>query len=327
MLQHGGRLRAAARQQGIALHRWLDLSTGLNPNAWPVPALDPCCWARLPEDDDGLEAAARDYYGAEHLLPVAGSQAAIQALPRLREPGRVAIMSPGYREHEQAWRAAGHGVQLMSVEQLRRGLPACEVLVLIHPGNPCGERFSADELLSWQRQLAARGGWLLLDEAFIDATPEASLAAYVGLAGLIVLRSVGKFFGLAGIRVGFVLAAPGILNPLRELLGPWALSGPARAVATQALGDRSWQQAMRVQLAQQSDRLSALLRRHHLTPSGGCALFQWVRTADAAYLHAQLARRAILTRLFEAPASLRFGLPPDEAGWARLDRALTEINA
>ncbi|MCP8686506.1 threonine-phosphate decarboxylase CobD [Marinobacterium sedimentorum] len=327
MLQHGGRLRAAARQQGIALHRWLDLSTGLNPHAWPVPALDPQCWARLPEDDDGLEAAARAYYGCDSLLPVAGSQAAIQALPGLRPPSRVRVMSPGYLEHQHAWHLAGHEVTPVSVRELRESLPASDVLVLIHPGNPCGERFSADELLGWQRQLAAHGGWLVLDEAFIDATPAASLAAYAGLPGLIVLRSVGKFFGLAGIRVGFVLAEPGILNPLRERLGPWALSGPSRAVATQALGDRSWQQAMRAQLAQQSDRLSVLLQRHHLAPSGGSALFQWVRTADAAHLHVQLARRAIFTRLFEVPASLRFGLPPDEAGWARLDRALTEINA
>nr|WP_067294756.1 threonine-phosphate decarboxylase CobD [Marinobacterium profundum] len=327
MLQHGGRLRRAALQQGIALHRWLDLSTGLNPQAWPVPALDPHCWARLPEDDDGLETAAVAYYGCDSLLPVAGSQAAIQALPRLRAPCEVRVMSPGYQEHQHAWRLAGHEVQPISAGELRESLPASDVLVLIHPGNPCGERISADELLGWQRQQAARGGWLVLDEAFIDATPEASLAAYVGLPGLIILRSVGKFFGLAGIRVGFVLAQPEILQPLRELLGPWAVSGPARAAATQALNDRGWQESMRLQLARESDRLAALLQRHHLAPAGGCALFQWVPAADAARLHAELAQRAIFTRLFELPASLRFGLPPDEAGWARLDRALTEINA
>ncbi len=325
MLQHGGRLRAAARQQGTALHRWLDLSTGLNPHGWPVPALDPRCWARLPEDDDGLEAAAREYYGAHSVLPVAGSQAAIQALPRLRASCRVAIMAPGYREHEQAWRNAGHEVQLLSVEQLRRGLPACEVLVLMHPGNPGAERFSADELSGWQRQLASRSGWLLLDEAFIDCTPAASLAAQADQPGLIVLRSLGKFFGLAGIRVGFVLAPPAILESLRELLGPWPISGPARAVATLALQDRDWQSAMRVRLVSEGARLSDLLRRHHLSPTAGCALFQWVCTQDASRLHQALAQRAILTREFENPASLRFGLPADESGWARLDSALTEI--
>ncbi|WP_020680841.1 threonine-phosphate decarboxylase CobD [Marinobacterium rhizophilum] len=325
MLQHGGRLRAAALEQGIALHRWLDLSTGLNPHGWPVPTLDPQCWARLPEDDDGLEAAARRYYGCTGLLPVAGSQAAIQALPRLREPGRVAIMSPGYREHQHAWRAAGHQVEEVCVARLRRGLPDCEVLVLIHPGNPGGERFSREELQAWHREMAARGGWLLLDEAFIDCTPEASLAALAHQPGLIVLRSVGKFFGLAGIRVGFVLAEAAILNPLRELLGPWTLSGPARAVAMRALDDRAWQQSMRGHLAEQSARLAQLLSRHRLAPTAGCSLFQWVCTPDAARLHQSLAQRAILTRLFETPASLRFGLPPDEAGWARLDTALTEI--
>ncbi|UTW14300.1 threonine-phosphate decarboxylase [Marinobacterium rhizophilum] len=326
MLQHGGRLRAAARQQGIALHHWLDLSTGLNPHGWPVPALDPQCWARLPEEGDGLEEAAREYYGAQNLLPVAGSQVAIQALPRLRASCRVAIMAPGYREHEQAWRAAGHAVQLLSVEQLRHELPACEVLVLIHPGNPGAERFSVAELLAWQAEMAARGGWLLLDEAFIDCTPGASLAMHAGRPGLIVLRSLGKFFGLAGIRVGFVLAPPAVLTPLRELLGPWSISGPARAVATLALQDKAWQDSMRVQLEAESSRLSDLLRQHHLPPTAGCALFQWVRTPQAPQLHRALAQRAILTREFENPASLRFGLPADEAGWARLDNALTEIN-
>jgi cobalamin biosynthetic protein CobC len=325
MLQHGGRLRAAAREQGIALDMWLDLSTGLNPHGWPVPALAPQCWSRLPEDDDGLEARACAYYGCSSLLPVAGSQAAIQALPRLRPPGRVAILSPGYREHQQAWRAAGHAVQEVSVARLRSGLPDCEVLVLIHPGNPGAERFGREELQAWHRELAARGGWLLLDEAFIDCTPEASLAALANQPGLIVLRSVGKFFGLAGIRVGFVLAEAAILSPLRELLGPWTLSGPARAVAMLALDDRAWQQSMRGQLAEESARLARLLSRHQLRPTAGCCLFQWVCTPGAARLHRCLAQRAILTRLFETPSSLRFGLPPDSAGWARLDAALTEL--
>lgn len=325
MLEHGGRLREASARYGIPLGDWLDLSTGINPRGFAVPALPAACWTRLPEEDDGLEAAARTYYGCHALLPVAGSQAAIQALPRLRPPCRVAVMAPGYREHAESWRRAGHRVEALRVEQLRAELPDCEVLVLIHPGNPGGERFGRDELLGWHRRMAARGGWLVLDEAFIDSTPERSLASLGGLAGLIVLRSVGKFFGLAGIRVGFVLAETALLSRLHEALGPWAIAGPAREAARLALLDKDWQQQARTRLETGSRCLRTLLTRYGLPPSGGCALFQWVRLDGARTVHEQLAGQGILTRFFERPASLRFGLPPDEAGWSRLETALKEL--
>ncbi|NVK42923.1 MAG: threonine-phosphate decarboxylase [Oceanospirillaceae bacterium] len=327
MLEHGGRLRLAAERYGSVAGDWLDLSTGLNPQGYPVPLLPPHCWARLPEAGDGLEAAARDYYGCGPLLPVAGTQAAIQLLPRLRPLSRVAVMSPGYREHFESWRRAGHIVQGVSVAQLRRQLPDCQVLVLMHPGNPDGARFSRNELLGWHRVLAARGGWLVVDEAFIDATPDASLADAAALPGLIVLRSVGKFFGLAGIRVGFVLAEPQLLADLQELMGPWAVAGPGREAARKALGDRDWQARTRERLALDSARLQRLLAGQGLQPAGGSVLFQWVQHPNAAAIHDRLARRAILIRLFDEPASLRFGLPPDEAGWTRLEAALKEVQA
>jgi len=320
LLEHGGRLRRAAADYGIPLADWLDLSTGLNPEGWPVPPIPSAAWARLPEDDDGLIEAARDYYGARHALAVAGSQAAIQALPRLRPPGRVGVVAPGYTEHAHAWAAAGH-----TVIPIGRDAPPpddLDVLVLIHPNNPSGQRYELETLLAWHERLAARGGWLVVDEAFMDCTPEFSLAAYSHRPGLIVLRSLGKFFGLAGARVGFVLAEAALLERLRDLLGPWTLNGPARHVATLALCDRTWQDAARPRLIAAGRRLADLLARHGLPPSGGSALFQWVETPRAGEIHAALARQGILTRLFEHPASLRFGLPGTEAGWRRLEDAL-----
>ncbi len=373
-LHHGGRLRQAAEHYGIPLAAWLDLSTGINPNGWPVPAVPAAAWSRLPEDEDGLEQEARAYYGAEHLLPVAGSQAAIQTLPWLRPPCRVGVLSPGYAEHAAAWRRAGHEVRAVSAEEMARSLswsyrehhvnsheaasrtldherlsrdfhtksgaragsgpdqPVAEeilessdVLVLIHPNNPTGARFPQDKLLDWHARLAARGGWLVVDEAFMDVTPEASLCPLTSRPNLIVLRSLGKFFGLAGARLGFVCAQPPLLAALHHRLGPWTVNAPARWVATLALADGDWHAQARPRLAAAGERLRALLARQGLAPAGGCALFQWSVTPQAPQLHQALARQGILTRLFQEPASLRLGLPGSEADWARLERALAGL--
>lgn len=322
MPEHGGRLRAAARRYGIPPAQWLDLSTGINPQPWPVPAASAASWQRLPEEDDGLAAAAQRYAGAPYVLPVAGSQAAIQALPLLRPRSRVGVLSPGYNEHAHRWRQAGHEVVAVDAGGCEAALSALDVLVVCNPNNPTGQGFTRAQLQCWHAALAAHGGWLVIDEAYLDAEPQDSLAADCALDGLIVLRSLGKFFGLGGARVGFVCAAAPLLGRLADQLGPWTIAGPAREIAQQALDDHAWQAATRAALPRRGARLAALLRHHGLAPDGGCALFQWVRTPHAAHLHHQLAQQGVLVRRFDAPASLRFGLPGDEADWARLDVAL-----
>ncbi len=321
-LVHGGRLRAAARAYGIPLSEWLDLSTGINPRPWPVPELDSTCWQRLPEEDDGLEQAAADYYRGPLPLPVAGSRAAIQALPQLCAPCRVTVIAPGYAEHGHAWEQAGHRVRYCPGAELDGAVADSDVLVVINPNNPSGEHFRIEQLLHWHQVLAARGGWLVVDEAFMDVTPGRSVIPHVGSEGLIVLRSLGKFFGLAGARVGFVFAWPQLLESLRVELGPWTVPGPSREVARRALEDRGWQRATREQLLQEGERLAGLLSGYGLEPSGATALFQWVRTADASRLHEALARQGILTRLFAEPPALRFGLPASEVQWQQLEAAL-----
>lgn len=322
MLEHGGRLRRAAQTYGIPLGDWLDLSTGVNPHPYPVPPLPASAWQRLPEDDDGLEAAAAGYYGTHELLPVAGSQPAIQLLPAVIPGERVTLLAPTYAEHPHAWR--GRQIRALMPDDIDAAIDDTDVLLLVHPNNPTGARFTRERLHGWHARLAARGGWLIIDEAFIDAAPADSLADLAGTAGLVILRSLGKFFGLAGARVGFVLAPAPVRNALAEQLGPWALAGPSRHAATAALNDVVWQAAMRERLAREGDRLATLLRQHFTAPSGA-ALFQWVVHADAPAVQDHLARQGILVRRFDAPASLRFGLPPDEAGWQRLAAALATL--
>lgn len=325
MLEHGGRLRAASQRYGIALADWLDLSTGIAPYGWPLPAIPASAWARLPEQDDGLEIAARDYYGVSNLLPVAGSQAAIQALPRLVRNAAVGIVSPAYAEHAAAWQREGHRLLELSEGGIERALERLDVLLLVNPNNPTGRRIEPQRLLDWHARLAERGGWLVVDEAFIDCTPEFSLAAFSDRPGLIVLRSFGKFFGLAGIRLGFVLAEPTLLERLAERLGPWTISGPTRAVATAILQDSAGQQVQRERLQADGLRLAVLLSTHGLAPAGGTELFQLVAHQHAVGLHGYFARRGILLRLFAETRCLRFGLPADEAGWQRLEQALQEM--
>ncbi|MHB8535140.1 MAG: threonine-phosphate decarboxylase CobD [Sulfuricaulis sp.] len=328
MPQHGGRLRAAAAYYGIPSSEWLDLSTAINPDPWPVPSLPPAVWQRLPEDEDGLMQAACKYYGAPTLQPVAGSQAAIQALPVLRPRlSHVGVLAPAYSEHAHAWRRNGHDVTPLNSDTIVNALPTLDVLVVVNPNNPTGECFTPATLLDWHARLAVHGGWLIIDEAFMDATPEWSLASCCDRRGLIVLRSLGKFFGIAGARVGFVLAAPDLLVNLSEHLGPWTVTGPSRCVATLALEDHAWQKVARARLVADTQRLAALLSEHGLAPSGGTALFQWVQTPWAARLHERLARRGVLTRFFAEPLSLRLALPDNETQWRRLGVALANACA
>ena len=323
-------MRKAARQYAIAESDWLDLSTGIAPWAFPIPPIAAEAWERLPEADDGLEQAACTYYGASQALAVPGSQAAIQALPRLRNSGKVGVLSPCYAEHAHAWRRSGFLVRELVEHEVDYFLDSLDVLVVVNPNNPTGLMLSAEQLLKWHARLALRGGWLVVDEAFMDNTPDLSLAAHSDLPGLIVLRSFGKFFGLAGVRLGFVLAETRLLKLLRSEIGPWAVSGPTRIIGQACLQDTDAHQAQRQRTEQASQRLAGLLARHGLAPQGGCALFQRVITPQAAQLYEFCAVRGILLRLFVVDdplkCSLRFGLPRDEAHWQRLDTALLEFN-
>lgn len=326
MLEHGGNLAAASQHYNIPLSDWLDLSTGINPNGWPVPERLPnTIWSHLPIEYDGLLIAAQTYYQCDDLLAVAGSQAAIQALPRMRQQCRVGLLPPAYAEHAHAWQQAGHSVIELTSSAINDALPELDVLVIINPNNPTAELFSSSQLLSWHQQLAQRGGWLIVDEAFMDATPEFSLLNNCPLEGLIILRSVGKFFGLAGLRVGFVFATPILLNTLAELLGPWPIAQASRYITTLALSDTDWQKQQLQQLPESSKRLSDLLTRYNLPPTAGCNLFQWVCSGQAEHYHQQLAQQGIYTRLFKQPASLRFGLPKTESDWQRLTQALEKL--
>lgn len=323
MLEHGGRLREAARRYGIALSEWIDLSTAINPQGYPPPPVSAAAWLRLPECDDGLEAAAAAYYRNPNLLPLPGSQAAIQVLPRIFSKHCVAVLEPGYNEHAHAWRSAGHEVEETTADQLEAVVTRCQTIVLCNPNNPDAACITRDRLLA----LDSCGVRLIIDEAFIDATPDDALTPLAGTLeeksaapNLIVLRSLGKFFGLAGARVGFIFAAPPLLATLAEAVGPWAVAGPSRMVATAALRDAHWQAQTRQRLVADGVRLLSLLAP--LGNARGLPLFAYLPHPNATQLFDFFAQRGILVRYFDT--ALRFGLPGSEKAWQRLAAAINE---
>jgi cobalamin biosynthetic protein CobC len=323
MLEHGGNLNDATARYAFPRSAWLDLSTGVNPQSYPAPPLAPQVWHRLPEPCAALIESARAYYRAPQLLPVAGSQAAIQALPRLRAGSRVVVAAPAYAEHAHRWRQAGHQVSEVAYQDLDAAVDICDVMVVCNPNNPTGARVAPQTLLDWAQRLAARQGWLVVDEAFIDTTPEESVMSSVGQPGLIVLRSIGKFFGLAGLRLGFVGADAALLAQLADLVGPWGVNAAAQTVGTAALSDAAWQTAMRAQLLAHGDRLHALLASCGIEASGS-ALYQWWPEPQADLFLQYMAQQAIWVRLFTRGAlGIRLGLPLHENDWQRLQQALT----
>ena len=234
-------------------------------------------------------------------------------LPRLRRSCRVGIPSPGYQEHGHSWSRAGH--QLVSLDRaLLSGddeswVEDLDVLVWINPNNPTGETIEPERLLHWHQRLRRRGGWLVVDEAFVDG-------------GLAVLRSFGKFFGLAGVRAGAVLAGQELAERLRNAIGPWTVSGPARYVMSRALKDERWQTIIAKRLSADIQRLERLLSDHGLDASSGTLLFRYVPHPRSAELAEALAAQGVLVRRFDQPPALRFGLPGSEAEWQRLSQAL-----
>jgi cobalamin biosynthetic protein CobC len=326
-MNHGGDLTEAMARYGGEAADWLDLSTGINPWAYPFDQIAAAAWRRLPSQADGqaLLAVARHAYRVPDgvdLVAAPGTQALIQWLPHLAANGPVAIVGPTYNEHAPAWRNAGH--EVIEVPDLA-ALPADAVhAVIVNPNNPDGRIADHATLATVAARLHQRGGWLLVDEAFADVDPAIGAAVLCAKLPVVILRSFGKFYGLGGLRLGFAVAAPAIIQRIATALGSWAVSGPALQVGAQALADDAWANHMRAQLAEHATRLDFILTQAGGRVVGGTSLFRFVRHPDARYLHVQLARQRVWVRKFDwASDHLRFGLPADDAELGRLADALS----
>ena len=320
MRNHGGNLDVACARFGGRIEDWIDLSTGINRQPYPVGELPLRSWTALPSraEIEVLHEAARHTYGtAAPVLAVAGAQAAIQMLPQLAPIGRARILAPTYNEYAPVLSAAGWQVEEVGdLDALAEG----DLAVVVNPNNPNGLRHNSNALLA----LTSRVKRLIIDESFADATPGASLAAEAGRLGLLILRSFGKFYGLAGLRLGFVLGNAADVAALASMAGPWPVSGAAIEIGQRALRDRNWADTTRARLARDAARLDVLAKGAGWTLVGGTPLFRLYETGDATAAQERLARAKIWSRIFGNRAGwLRLGLPGDKTEWTRLAAALS----
>lgn len=320
MQAHGGNLDVAMRRFGGRLEDWIDLSTGINRRPYPVGELASHHWSALPprSELESLHDAARLAYGTRAaVLAVAGAQAAIQILPHLAPPARAKILVPTYNEFAPTLKAAGWNVE--EVAELG-ALAGADLAVVVNPNNPDGKRHTPAEL----RALVPRVGRLVVDESFADGCPDLSLAAQAGEPGLVILRSFGKFYGLAGLRLGFVLGCEADIAAMASMAGPWPVSGMAIEIGRRALADRDWAAATRARLTREAMRLDELVAAAGWALVGGTPLFRLYETGNAALAQEKLARAQIWSRGFGGhPGWLRLGLPGSEAEWTRLAAALS----
>ena len=323
---HGGNINAARLRFPGAKLPWIDLSTCINPIPYPVGAVSPDAWTRLPEPSAqaALEAAARAAYGADaetEVIAAPGTQALLQWLPRVVPARSVGILGFTYGEHEKCWRDAGVAVTTVDTPG---ELTAFDIGVVVNPNNPDGRIVPPDILAAAAKLLAKRHGLLIVDEAFMDVLdPRHSLVPGLPRSGVVVLRSFGKMYGLAGLRLGFALTSPDLAISLRAALGPWSVGGPAIEIGHRALSDGLWLDKATSRLQNDAARLDGLLREAGFTIAGGTPLFRCAAHPEAASWFRRLAQSGILTRPFNAkPDWLRFGIPGAPTEWERLEATL-----
>jgi cobalamin biosynthetic protein CobC len=314
-LVHGGQLQQLAKIYQIPAEQWLDLSTGISPLSYPIPEIPIKVWQQLPDINQELLTAGRYYYGSNQLVASNGSQAIISKLPQLlvnNQDKKITVWLPkvGYKEHEKAWHSQqlkiSHYDDLPTLEQLSKNC----IVVVINPNNPTGKLQSRACLHSLLEEIQTLNGFLIVDEAFMDViVPTQSLIDLIDNKHLFVLRSIGKFFGLAGIRLGFLNAHQYWLDKLAELANPWEVNGPAQFVATKALRNRQWQQHQLTSLRELADNLTLLLSQAFNQIPKGTLLFQTVSLINAPQIFDLLCKQGIYVRLCDEQNALRFGIP------------------
>lgn len=304
---HGGGIDAAIAAYGGTRADWLDLSTGINPVSYPIPKIPQDVWTALPDEAAfaRLYALARSFWNVPDsaaIIGATGASAIIAALPRVIPTGEVCIPGPTYNEHGAAFSASGW----------RLGQDPSHALVAVHPNNPDGHIWTIRDF---------EAAYTVIDESFCDVMPDQSLIHMASRPGVVVLKSFGKFWGLAGLRLGFAVGDPKIIARLNDLLGPWQISGPALSIGAEALSDPAWADATRVRLAADATRLDALVVNNGTELVGGTTLFRLYKVKDASAVQDRLAEHHIWSRIFPyAPDWLRLGLPaPDR--WAQLEAA------
>lgn len=331
---HGGRLGAARAAYPQAPQPWIDLSTGINPKSYPAPRARGVTLNRLPDSGElsQLESVAAAAFGVDdpqRVVASGGTEPALRLLPYVLRQKAAIVAGPTYASHADGWDKAGVPSRVVPDAELESSIADQTALIIVNPNNPDGRLVGLDRLRQLHDAVASRGGVLVVDEAFAEVTPQASVADIAGTSvaeHLVVLRSFGKFYGLAGLRLGFVVGSPVVAARVRGAIGDWPVSVDALAAGLAAYADRQWTERMRAQLAVAARRLDGLLNRYRFEVVGGTSLYRLVRAGDAPARFERLAAAGILTRPFQHDATLlRFGLPGTPEAWRRLEEALVGL--
>jgi cobalamin biosynthetic protein CobC len=330
---HGGRLCVARSLFPDVPQPWVDLSTGINPHSYPAPRASARERNRLPEPTElarveAIAAAAFNIADPARVVATGGTENALRLLPYVLKLTSAVIASPTYGSHADAWQRAGADVRTVADSELLTNAATSSAMTVVNPNNPNGRLLAREELLALHDALTRNGGALIVDEAFGDLQPRHCVSDIAGsdaASRMIVLRSFGKFYGLAGVRLGFVIASPAIATRLRQLLGDWPVSVDALRAGLAAYADTEWPQRMRVRLSRAAERLDKLLVSGGMEIAGGTSLYRLARARDAGARFTQLIAHGILARPFDYDATLlRFGLPGSRDDWQRLAKALKE---
>lgn len=319
MREHGGNIDQARLRFGGRAEDWIDLSTGINRLPYSAVEVSLAQWSALPsrsEIEALHQAAQHAYRTSAPVVAVGGGQAAIQLLPHIAPRGQARILAPTYNEYAAVFLAAGWDVE--EVGELD-ALAGADLAIVVNPNNPDGRCHEPGPLLA----LLPRVGRLVIDESFADALPHLSLAPEADRPGLLILRSFGKFYGLAGLRLGFAVGNGADVAALAAMSGPWPVSGAAIAIGQRALLDDAWAKETSGRLARDSVRLDAMVQSQGWRLVGGTPLFRLYETGDGLVAQDKLARGHIWSRVFAQKSTwLRLGLPGSEAEWTRLAEVL-----
>lgn len=261
-VEHGGRVYEAARRWGIELHQVLDFSANINPLGPPQAVLSaiensltPTSLRVYPDATAFLSAIVNKH----HLMPdeiVVGSGAAslIFAVIHALSPKRVLILDPAFVEYSRASAAVNAQITTALLTEERGFTPdfaslvrtikerQVDLVILNSPHNPTGALYPRDALLSLIDAAEEYNTAVLLDEAFIDYTPQASLVSHAATKPhLIVLRSLTKFYAMPGLRIGYAVCNAKVAGRIREQIDPWSVSTVALEAGRAALAEAGFE--------------------------------------------------------------------------------------
>ena len=327
-MQHGGNKTAAARAYGVEPSEMIDLSTGISPRPYPLDlgAFELSDLIELPQAEDAehltqVMTSSWHIPDSAKLALASGSGAIISLMPHLYQGDKrhVYCPEPVYSEHVIAWQNAGYTIityDAGAIPDVDWGRAAA--ILAVQPGNPMGHIAPPSDWLALMSDAAAHNVMVIFDEAFIDLAPQLSLIPHMGQKGQIVIRSFGKFYGLAGVRLGAAIGHPDDITALYHLMGPWAVSTMALRFGAAAIADHAWADDQRRWLSDRMTFLKEGLAARNVTIVGGTDLYLLIDVADAARLQDDLARQGFWTRIFDSnPRWMRLGLAHDDAIMAR----------